>query len=336
GMMLGRRIREEPRFDETRLVLLTLLDDAREQSQLRELGFAGSLRKPVRSRELFALLDQVLEHEAQEWTQRLRPLVTRSTLVDTPAGRRWSVLLVEDNPTNQRVAQLYLEKLGCDVTLASNGEEAVRAAARTSFDVVFMDVQMPVMDGLEATRQIRIHEAGGSRVPIVALTASAMREQLDACLAAGMNDFITKPVELPRLKSVLERWSRSPARSGATTTTETAVIDARRFREVTMGDAELARGLVGTFIDSGRRALADVESGITKGDAALVRRAAHTLKGTSANMGADALRAAAAELERAAETQPARTLRDPLRRLEERFETARAQLERLLSQTAAR
>ncbi|MGH8309668.1 MAG: response regulator, partial [Steroidobacteraceae bacterium] len=260
GMMLGRRIREEPRFDETRLVLLTLLDDAREQSQLRELGFAGSLRKPVRSRELLTLLDQVLEHEAQEWTQRLRPLVTRSTLVDTPAGRRWSVLLVEDNPTNQRVAQLYLEKLGCDVTLASNGEEAVRAAARTSFDVVFMDVQMPVMDGLEATRQIRIHEAGGSRVPIVALTASAMREQLDACLAAGMNDFITKPVELPRLKSVLERWSRSPARSGATTTTETAVIDARRFREVTMGDAELARGLVGTFIDSGRRALADVES----------------------------------------------------------------------------
>ncbi|MGH8309487.1 MAG: Hpt domain-containing protein, partial [Steroidobacteraceae bacterium] len=168
------------------------------------------------------------------------------------------------------------------------------------------------------------------------LTANAMREQLDACLAAGMNDFITKPVELPRLKSVLERWSRSPTRSGATTTTETAVIDARRFREVTMGDAELARGLVGTFIDSGRRALADVESGITKGDAALVRRAAHTLKGTSANMGADALRAAAAELERAAETQPARTLRDPLRRLEERFETARTQLERLLSQTAAR
>ncbi|HKZ72670.1 MAG TPA: response regulator [Steroidobacteraceae bacterium] len=333
GMMLGRRIREEPRFDDTRLVLLTLLDDAREHSQLRELGFAGSLRKPVRTSELLALLGQVLEHEAHEWTQRLRPLVTRTTLEEAPASRRLSVLVVEDNPTNRRVAQLYLEKLGCEVALADNGEEAVAATARRAFDLVFMDVQMPVMDGLHATQRIRLREAGGARTPIVALTANAMRRQLDECLAAGMDDFVTKPVEMPRLKAVLERWSRSKA-SGGTTTARIVAIDAARFREVTMGDRELARGLVATFIESGRRALRDIEAGLAAGDAGLVRRAAHTMQGASANMGAGSVREAAAELERAAESQPANALAGVVRKLREHFEVARAQLEQLLSRPA--
>jgi two-component system, sensor histidine kinase and response regulator len=329
GMMVGRRIREEARFDDTRLVLLTLLDDAREQSQLRELGFAGSLRKPVRGREMLALLDEVLGHEAHEWTQRLRPLVTRTTLVDVPEARRRSVLVVEDNPTNQRVAQLYLEKLGCEVSLAANGEEALRAVARTPFDIVFMDVQMPQMDGLEATRRIRAREADGAHTPIVALTANAMRQQLDACLAAGMDDFVTKPVELPRLQSALERWAR-PRASGATTLAQIPPIDPARFREVTMGDPELAKGLVATFVESGRRALADVATGLANRDAALVKRAAHTLKGASANMGAQFLRDAASDLERAAGADSHDALREASRRAGERFEAARKQLEQLL------
>jgi PAS domain S-box-containing protein len=329
GMMLGRRIREEARFDETRLVLLTLLDDAREQSQLRELGFAGSLRKPVRAREMLALLDEVLGHEAHEWTQRLRPLVTRTTLADVTEARRRNVLVVEDNPTNQRVAQLYLEKLKCDVALAGNGEEAVSAVARTSFDVVFMDVQMPVMDGLEATRRIRAREAGGAHTPIIALTANAMRQQLDACLAAGMDDFVTKPVELPRLQAALERWARQRA-SGATTSVQIPPIDPARFKEITMGDPELAKGLVATFVESGRRALADVATGLRNRDTALVKRAAHTLKGASANMGAGFLRDAASDLERAAAAESAEALREASQRAGERFEAARAQLERMV------
>jgi two-component system sensor histidine kinase/response regulator len=239
------------------------------------------------------------------------------------------VLVVEDNPTNQRVAQLYLEKLGCEVSLAANGEEAMNAVARTPFDIVFMDVQMPLMDGLEATRRIRAHEAGGSHTPIVALTANAMRQQLDACLAAGMDDFVTKPVELPRLQAALERWARQRG-SGTTTLAQIPPIDPARFKEVTMGDPELARGLVATFVESGRRALADVAAGLANRDIALVKRAAHTLKGASANMGAGFLRDAASDLERAAAADSHEALREASRRAAERFEAARKQLEQML------
>ncbi len=324
GMQLGSRIRSDHRFDDARLVLLTPVDDSGEQTRLSELGFAGYLSKPVRRKELLALLGRVLEHEAHMWTQRLRPLVTRSAIADAPPHRGCPVLVVEDNPTNRRVAQLFLERLGCDVTTVENGQEAVDACATRGFALIFMDLQMPVMGGLTATRRIRAREEGRQRTPIIALTANAKKQDLEACLAAGMDDFITKPIEPERLNAVLEQYASSDDGNDVAAEVALPEVDASRLHELTRGDSVLARGLIETFIESGRRAIVEIRTGIGAGDAALVQRAAHTLKGSSANMGAGHLQRAAAVLERAAEVQPAAGLQELAQAVNERFSAARA------------
>jgi CheY-like chemotaxis protein len=133
--------------------------------------------------------------------------VATSDPIPRPADTRGAeVLLVEDNRVNQMIARLLLEKLGCRVEIAVNGREACTALQHRSYDVVFMDCQMPEMDGFEATRNIRLREAGGRRTPIIALTAGVLKEERDQCYAAGMDDFLSKPISKPELESALENW----------------------------------------------------------------------------------------------------------------------------------
>jgi two-component system, sensor histidine kinase and response regulator len=127
-----------------------------------------------------------------------------------PAFQDRRVLLAEDNPINQKVARALLGKLGCQVELASNGRDAVALAGNGAFDLILMDCQMPVMDGFEATREIRALGGAAGHVPIVALTASAMTGDREHCLASGMNDYLTKPVDLDQLRSCLGRWLPCP------------------------------------------------------------------------------------------------------------------------------
>jgi CheY-like chemotaxis protein len=247
------------------------------------------------------------------------------------------VLLVEDNATNRRVAELFLERAGCEVVLAVDGAEALAVLEKRRFDLVLMDVQMPVMDGLEATRRIRQDIAGGARVPIVGLTASALKEQVEACRAAGMDDVIAKPIE--RLEAMPSATRpRLAARTGRTQSARrlSAVpgggeIIVPRFHEVTAGDAVLARGLVETFEHSAVQAFADLESAIERSDFATARRAAHTLVGSSANMGAVRLEAVAAMMEHAAIQQDSLTLRPLVPVARTRLEAALAELKALLS-----
>jgi CheY-like chemotaxis protein len=208
-----------------------------------------------------------------------------------------------------------------------------------------MDVQMPVMDGLEATRRIRADVSGGGRIPIVGLTASALKEQVEACRAAGMDDVIAKPIERERLEAVLERYApaigtrtgrhviRPPHERGAADRVPagSAEISVARFREITMDDAGLARGLVSSFEHSARQACDDIESGLDRGDFELARRAAHSLVGSSANMGAVRLEAVAAAMERAATDGQAVTLRPLLAAAKTRRDAALAELKTLQS-----
>jgi len=248
-------------------------------------------------------------------------------------GRR--VLLVEDEPTNQRAAQLHLERAGCDVVLCGDGSEALAALDTGQIDLVLMDVQMPVMDGLEATRRIREREAGRHRIPIVALTANTLPQQVDACMASGMDDVMPKPIDAERLKAVLDRYlSSAGATDGPDRVLRAAVdpatlpdISLERFHELVSGDVELARGLVATFAESARQTLADVECGLGRGDFPQVRRAVHTLKGASANIGATRLQAVALALEEAADMADIAEVRRLLEVARRQFDAARAQFE---------
>ena len=208
GTALGETINGDPALSGARVVLLTSVDRQADVVRFASLTFAGYLTKPIRGRELLACLERVFERDAQEGHARTHPRVTAHTLPRKTAAKPFSgkVLLVEDNVVNQKVGQRFLERLGCAVVLAENGEEAVGAWKEGAFDLVLMDVQMPVMDGYVATRQIRDLETGGRRTPIVALTANAMTGQLERCLRSGMDGLLTKPLEPERLKEVLERF----------------------------------------------------------------------------------------------------------------------------------
>jgi PAS domain S-box-containing protein len=296
GATLGERINADPKLSLARLVMLTSVDQHGDIHRFASLGFAAYLTKPIRARELLECLDRVLAHDSKEWHLQSQPIVTRGALAahDIPTYRG-SVLLVEDNAVNQKVAVRFLERLGCTVRVADNGVEAVRACHDCSFDLILMDLQMPVMDGLTATLRIREMETGDGQphTPIVALTANAMASQLERCLEGGMDGFLTKPLEIARLHETLTKFGlRVSPEEGAAAPgggNSNVPIDLSRLHELTDGDPEFTRELVATFIASGEQTMAELRAALAALDRAALSRIAHKLKGASANIHAGPL-----------------------------------------------
>jgi two-component system, sensor histidine kinase and response regulator len=320
---LGQHIMRSPQLSQARIVVLTPLDRRGETARFAELGFAAHLHKPVRARELLAGLDRVLAKEAREWHLQSQPIVTRSSLTTAARRCRGNVLLVEDNAVNQKVAVRFLERMGCTVRVADNGAEGVKAYREGRFDIVLMDLQMPVMDGLTATRAIRTLEGEGRATPIVALTANAMTGQIDRCLQAGMNGFLSKPLEISRLQEVLERHGLSAALDGSDDAAPAATagpVDANRWHELTAGDGEFAGELADAFIASGQQLMEEIGTAIAAFDRGVLTRAAHKLKGASANIHADALRDLAHELETQSPALDQARLKELVQKLRSEFE----------------
>jgi two-component system, sensor histidine kinase and response regulator len=205
GASLGIAIKADPLLQGTPLMMLTSVDDQTHLSTLKEAGFVSHLTKPIKARALLECVAQLVTR-VEELSNKNPAAVTRDTPASFDATYRGHVLVVDDNTVNQMVACRYLQLLGCEVTSAMNGAEAFRKCRETRFDLVFMDVQMPVMDGFEATRRIRALGGSHTTIPIVALTADAMYGVADSCSACGMNDMLTKPFDVPRLIIVLDRY----------------------------------------------------------------------------------------------------------------------------------
>jgi two-component system sensor histidine kinase/response regulator len=271
----------------------------------------------------------VLACESKLWHLQSQPIVTRGILSIAEGAERFHgrVLLVEDNAVNQKVAVRLLERMGCSVRIADNGAEAVKAYSESRFDLILMDLQMPVMDGLTATREIRALEAGRRETPIVALTANAMTGQLERCLEAGMNAFLTKPIELARLRETLERYglganaSDAAASNGANASNDVP-IDLGRLNELTAGDAEFAHELASTFIASGEQVMGEIDAALAALDRPALSRAAHKLKGASANIHANPLCALALALEGQAAQLDQPSLKSLISDLRHEFERA--------------
>ena len=208
GLALARVIKKDERLAGTHLILLSPLGKQGDVRLFEPLDFAGNLNKPIRSSDLFDLLSSIL---ASGSPLERHPLLERETIpVSKPLGMDTSarILLVEDNFINQKVALGILKKLGLQADAAVNGLEALKALESLPYDLVLMDIQMPEMDGLEATRCIRDAQSKvlDHEIPIIAMTANAMPEDRERCQQEGMNDFIAKPVEAYTLASVLEHW----------------------------------------------------------------------------------------------------------------------------------
>jgi len=219
GFALAQKIKEEPRLKETLLVMLSSRGRRGDAKLAQEAGFAAYLGKPAQP----ALLLDVLKATWSRYKQfgPKFPLVTRFTLsevaqsaidrrLSATASAKSRVLVVEDNPVNQRVASSLLERLGCRVDVAGNGKEAVAMLEAMPYHIVFMDCYMPVMDGFEATAEIRRREAGKSHCTVIAMTANALQTDRDRCLQAGMDDYISKPISKSGLRDLLKRHAPQP------------------------------------------------------------------------------------------------------------------------------
>jgi CheY-like chemotaxis protein/HPt (histidine-containing phosphotransfer) domain-containing protein len=308
GEAVGRAIKADRRLADTRMVMLSSLGTRDDARRLEEIGFAAHAAKPIRRQELISVLSGVLSDAPGSGP---RPSVTRERLQPF-AGVKARILLAEDNITNQQVAVGILKKLGLRADAVADGAEAVKALESIPYDLVLMDVQMPVMDGLEATRQIRDPQskARSHAIPIIAMTAHAMQGDRERCIEAGVNGYVSKPVSPRALAEVLARWlPKKNDELGMSNAEETpppflpssapVVFDRAGMLERLMHDEDLAQVVTETFLDDTPRQIEALRGYLDAWDAPGAERQAHTIKGASSNVGGEALRALAFEMEKA-------------------------------------
>jgi len=308
GFELARIIKAEASIAAVPLVLMPSFGQRGDGQVAREIGIAAYLTKPVRQSQLFDCLVTVLDRFGLTTLQSNTPttLVTRHTLKEHKTTARKLILVAEDNIVNQKVAVRQLEKLNYRADVVANGLEAVEALTRIPYDLVLMDCQMPEMDGYEATAAIRQSEGQSRHTPIIAMTASAMQGDLERCLAAGMNDYISKPVRSEDLHAMLDHWlSDSPhvamANNGSASERDSAIVDVKRLSEVADGDDELLHELVEIYLQQISKDIEKLKSAIEMNAPIEVNRIAHTCAGSSETMGMMAISEPLRELERMGE-----------------------------------
>ena len=330
GLQLARTLAEQAIT--TPLVLLHQSDPGAESEIMQSALVAAHLTKPITPSQLLDTAMRLLSEHPMPKTLSHRRAHDTDYQAELSIITGARLLLVEDNDLNQEVASELLRSAGFDVDIAGDGQEAINQLRRVEYDLVLMDVQMPVMDGLTATRQIRL-EPHWLKLPIIAMTANAMEQDRQQCLDAGMDDFVSKPIEPAQLWQALLRWipARHPAQVANSEPLNTntppaandiplpdiAGIDTALGLSRVMGNRSLYRSLLQKFAAGQRDCVERIRVALAADDWALAERLAHTLKGVSGNIGASTLQQQAAELEK--------TIRD---------HGEQTQLQRLLDTTA--
>jgi CheY-like chemotaxis protein/HPt (histidine-containing phosphotransfer) domain-containing protein len=324
-----KRIRQLPSSKAATILMLTSVNSAEDAARSKELGLSSYLIKPVRRSALLSAIMESLDGSPALAEEDDQP-------VDVTRGRSFKVLVAEDNPVNRKLAASILQRAGHNAILVTNGQEAVDAVMREQFDVVLMDVQMPVMGGFEATRLIREHEAtSGRRTPIIAVTAHAMKGDREACFAAGMDGFAPKPIQSAKLLEMLDRLASgsrrvatpvtampavtapsaviapsavtastpvaAPTASTAPTavadTSDSVTLDEVGLMTLVSGNRALARELAGLFLEDLDPRVTEITAAVDGRDAPRLRMSAHALAGSAGTLKAGLVAGAARMLE---------------------------------------
>ncbi len=354
GATLGQAIRADSQLTDTPLMLLNPLGQPGDSRRFAELGFNAYLKKPVRRLELLDAVMAVLatprdgfpiqatidRHSNREAMGRRRPLPTF-------AGR---ILVADDNAVNQQVAVGVLRKMGLTTTVAANGLEVLELLKTWPCDLILMDVQMPEMDGLEATRRIRslekecveqdeAHWICRSPLPIIAMTAGALQQDREECLAAGMDDYVSKPVNPAALVTIFQTYLPQPisddpqrpdhnSHSDSNGAPDPAIFDRARLLDLVMNDTDLLQEILGVFLKDTPPRLDTIKASLASGDAGRIQVQSHAIKGAAGNVGASAVSAIAAEMEAQVMADELESLDESLMRLTEAFETFKRTVEK--------
>ncbi|MDD2685454.1 MAG: response regulator [Gallionella sp.] len=299
GFELAERIRQHPEHVGATVMMLTSEGQRGHAARCRELGVTSYLMKPVAQSELLDAIMTALGEPSQQSAK----LITRHSLRET--RRKLNLLLAEDNAVNQTLAVRLLGKFGHQVSVANNGAEAVEYWQSGAFDAILMDVDMPVMNGYQATRRIRELEQGsGKHIPIVAMTAHAMKGAREECLSHGMDGYLTKPIDteaLWRELDVLAQGGDAAALAIAEAGETAAVADFGKARQTMDDSRELFDEIVALFLSDAPVYMQHIRDAVAKNDSDAVKRNAHTLKGMVGIFAAERTMQAAAELEQLAD-----------------------------------
>ena len=297
GEELGVRILKNPDIRSPKLIIMSSIGARGDAARLYDLGFSAYLTKPVKQSQLYDCLATIYGSSID----KKQPLVTRHTLKELNKVKL-QILLAEDNPVNQLVAVKILEKLGYTADVAENGVEALKALKKKPYDIVFMDCQMPVLDGYETARKIRSQEpdALNKDVTIIAMTANALKGDKKKCIEAGMDDYIPKPVTPKVIAEALAKWAEQKS--------EESNIQVRKspsehiFRKEKLlddfgDDFETIKELINIFVSTTNKNLSELAEAIRENDLSDVKISTHTIKGSALNIGADSLAKSCEHLE---------------------------------------
>ena len=315
GLAVARLIHEDPRLSGTKMAMLTSLGRRGDAALMQEHGIEAYLTKPLRRQNLHDCLSILSGRKSAGSQEGAGKLITRHSIQEA-RNQRFRILLAEDNQVNQAVAIAMLKKRGFRADVVANGLEAVEALSRIRYDLVLMDCQMPEMDGFEATSRIRDKASSvlDHGVPVVAMTANAMQGDRERCIAAGMDDYLSKPVKPHTLERVLEKWLKQQGTEEAAQYHEpeehpeensaAPVFDDRELLERIGSDTFMLK-IVGMAIEELPNRLAAVAQAVESGEMTAIRAAAHTLKGMTGNLSAGQLQKTATLMQFAAEKSDA-------------------------------
>ena len=326
GVDFARAIKADPAIADNRLIMLSSLAQRGEARMAKEAGFMAYLTKPVRQEQLYRCLTTAMGNSPQSIIENegsSSALITRHTLEETEKRSRARILLAEDNIVNQKVASKILDKLGYRVDVVANGQEATEAINRIAYDIILMDCQMPEMDGHQATKEIRRRETENPkpnandqaqetcrRVPIIALTANALKGDRERCIESGMDDFLCKPINIEQLDETLRRWlpqeplpyqemndtnssKKDASQTNLSEADQTAALDIRMLDELrALGgddDPEFLASVIVQFLEDIPRHLDGIRQAIEQQDADSLMKTAHGFKGSCRNIGAKPL-----------------------------------------------
>jgi len=349
GETLGQKIKQDPDLKNTILVLMTSIGKRGDAKRLKEIGFSAYLTKPVKQSQLYNCLITVSGLKSEMSNERPASFVTKHTIYEKQRQKA-RILLAEDNITNQKVALNTLKKFGYSADVVENGKEAIKALKMIPYDIVLMDCQMPEMDGYEATTYIRKWEkqikmqnekrkeesadllASGSnanvqpeKIPIIAMTAHALKGDREKCLDAGMDDYIAKPIHPKTLCDVIEKWLRHKGEAHKTEiahelTLEDKIFDKNSFIHRLMGDEGLAREILDGFLEDSLRQIGIIKEALDNRDSNVIYLQAHSLKGACANISATALNELAYQVELAGKSGDLVKAASLMPKLDEQFD----------------